>query len=188
FELPKRRLGCQGLKWLVFGGSLKMRSSLMYPIRFAWVASGMLAMISGLWADHISLFGQSRSIDVTNSSLKVRVFKSGLFSAFAHDHEIEAPIDQGTINSSSNASVQLIVDARKMRVLDPQISGEKRSEIQRTMQGPSVLDSAHFPEISFRSVGVKSTGNDLWEVHGNLTLHGQVRSLIMTVALRDGHY
>src|ERR1700691_1224276 len=26
---------------------------------------------------------------------RIRVFKSGAFSAFAHDHEIQAPIDEG---------------------------------------------------------------------------------------------
>jgi hypothetical protein len=152
------------------------------------VASGMLAITLGPWTDHVSLFGQSHRIDVTKSSLKVRVFKSGLFSAFAHDHEIEAPIDKGTISSSANPGVQLVVDARKMRVLDPEISADKRSEIQRTMQSSSVLDSEHFPEISFQSTGVKNNGNDLWEVQGNLTLHGQVRPLVVTVTSRDGHY
>jgi YceI-like domain len=160
----------------------------MCLIKGAKVASGLLAIILGPWTDHVSLFGQSHSIDVTKSSLKVRVFKSGLFSAFAHDHEIEASIDKGTISSSANPGVQLVVDARKMRVLDPEISGDKRSEIQRTMQSSSVLDSEHFPEISFQSTGVKNNGNDLWEVQGNLTLHGQVRPLVVTVTSRDGHY
>jgi len=39
---------------------------------------------------------QSSPMDTGHSTLKVRVFKSGLFSAFAHDHEIEAPITQGS--------------------------------------------------------------------------------------------
>jgi polyisoprenoid-binding protein YceI len=163
------------LKW----GKLKM-----WPIKVA----GMLAIILGPLTHHVSLYGQIHNIDVTKSSMKMRAFKSGLLSAFAHDHEIEAPIDRGTITVSANPSVQLVMDARKVRVLDPEISADKRSEIQRTMQSASVLDSEHFPEISFQSTGVKNSGNGLWEVQGNLKLHGQVRPLVVTVASRDGHY
>lgn len=159
-----------------------------YPRKLPKLAWGMLAITLGVWVDPVGLYGQSHGIDVTKSSLKIRVFKSGLFSAFAHDHEIQAPIDKGTIDSSASPGVQLVVDARKMRVLDPEISADKRREIQRTMESSSVLDSEHFPEISFQSNEVKNTGNDHWEVHGNLTLHGHVQPLIVTVALQGGHY
>ena len=71
---------------------------------------------------------QSHAIDVNKSSFKIRVFKSGAFSAFAHDHEIQAPIDEGKIDSSASPGVQLRVDSRKMRVLDPEITVDKRAE------------------------------------------------------------
>jgi hypothetical protein len=35
---------------------------------------------------------QPQAIDVNKSSLKIRVFKSGAFSALAHDHKMQAPI------------------------------------------------------------------------------------------------
>jgi YceI-like protein len=158
------------------------------PVKLTKLACGMLSIALGLGAYHVSLYGRSYAIDVTKSSLKIRVFKSGLFSAFAHDHEVEAPIDKGTIDTSANPSVQLVLDTRKMRVLDPEISADKRSEIQRTMQSSSVLDSEHFPEISFQSTGVKNSGNNHWEVHGNLSLHGRMRPLVVAVALDSGHY
>jgi YceI-like domain len=157
-------------------------------VRLTKVVWGMLAiaLVLGTQAGH--LHGQSHAIDVTKSSLKIRVFKSGLFSAFAHNHEIEAPIEKGTINSSTNPGVQLIVDARKIRVLDPEISADKRSEVQRTMHSASVLDSERFPEISFQSTGVKNKATDEWEVHGNLKVHGQTQPLVVTVASQAGHY
>ena len=160
----------------------------MCPVKLLKLACEMLSITLGLGAYHVSLYGQSHTIDVTKSSLKIRVFKSGLFSAFAHDHEVEAPIDKGTIDTSANPSVQLVMDTRKMRVLDPEISADKRSEIQRTMQSSSVLDSEHFPEISFQSTAVKSKGNDHWEVQGNLSLHGRTRPLAVAVVLEGGHY
>ncbi len=129
-----------------------------------------------------------RAIDVRRSVLKLRVFKSGLFSAFAHNHEIEAPIAQGRVELSESSSVTLLVDARKLRVLDPGLSADKRAEVQKTMDGPQVLDSSRLPEISFRSTAIEKMGADHWTVRGNLTLHGQTRPVAVDVALRDGHY
>jgi hypothetical protein len=51
-------------------------------------------------------------------------------------------------------AVQLRLDSRKMRVLVPEISVKDRGEIQKTMEGPSVLDAEHFPEISYYSTAV----------------------------------
>jgi len=104
-------------------------------MRLANLALGMLAI--GVWVGPNNLYAQRQAIDVNRSSLTIRVFKSGVFSAFGHDHEIRAPIDEGGIDSSANPSVQLRLDTRKMRVLDPEISAKDRVEIQETMQGPS---------------------------------------------------
>jgi polyisoprenoid-binding protein YceI len=134
-----------------------------------------------------SLYAQTKAIDINKSSLKIRAFKSGAFSAFAHDHEIQAPIAEGKIDSSGN-SVQLRVDSRQMRVLDPEISADKRSEIQHTMQSAAVLDAEKFPEISYQSTTVTSRGEGHWEVRGDLTLHGKKDPVTVDVTLKDGHY
>jgi hypothetical protein len=55
---------------------------------------------------------QDRSLKTAHSLLKIRVFKSGLFSAFAHTHEIEAPIADGAVHLSANPTVALRVRAR----------------------------------------------------------------------------
>ena len=46
------------------------------------------------WAAAVAcgLVWHSEEIDTQKSVMTVRVFKSGLFSAFGHDHEISAPI------------------------------------------------------------------------------------------------
>jgi polyisoprenoid-binding protein YceI len=150
------------------------------------LALGMLAIVVCLGPNNLS--AQSQAIDAKKSSLKIRVFKSGAFSAFAHDHEIEAPIDDGKIDSSASPSVQLRVDSRKMRVLDPGISVDTRAQIQQTMEGTGVLDVAHFPEISYRSTAITKTGNAHWEVRGSLTLHGKNQPVVVVVSLDGGHY
>jgi polyisoprenoid-binding protein YceI len=150
------------------------------------MALEMLAIVVCLGPNNLN--AQTQAIDVSKSSLKIRVFKSGAFSAFAHDHEIEAPINQGKIDSSPSPSVQLRVDSRKMRVLDPEISSDKRAEIQHTMEGTAVLDVEHFPEISYRSSAITKTGDAHWEVHGNLNLHGKNQPVVVAVSLERGHY
>ena len=148
---------------------------------------GMLVV--GVCLGSNSLSAQTKAIDVNKSSLKIRVFKSGAFSAFAHDHEIQAPLEEGKIEEgSAHAGVQLRVDSRKMRVLDPEISADKRAEIQHTMQGASVLDVEKFPDISYESTTVTSRGENHWEVRGDLTLHGQKQAVAVQVSLQDGHY
>jgi YceI-like domain len=160
-------------------------------MRLRKLAVGVLVV--GAWAGANNLYAQSKAIDVNKSSLKIRVFKSGAFAAFAHDHEVEAPIEEGKIeegkaDSSAHASVQLRVDSRKMRVLDPEVSADKRAEIQHTMQGPTVLDVEKFPTISYESTSVTSRGENHWEVRGDLTLHGKKEPVAVTVSLQDGHY
>jgi YceI-like domain len=154
------------------------------------LAGGVLAAILVVVSSPGILLGENnnRTIDVNHSTLKVRVFKSGLFSPFAHDHEIEAPISEGAAGLSATPGVSLRVDARKLRVLDPGTSETDRAQIQKTMEGPTVLDSERFPQISFRSTSVEQLGNDHWKVHGDLALHGQMNPVVLDVTLKDAHY
>src|ERR1700719_2735715 len=122
------------------------------------VTCGVLTLILLAIGPPGILLGQSnRAIDVSRSTLKVHVFKSGLFSPFAHDHEIEAPITEGAADLATPA-VTLRVDARKLRVPDPGASATDRAQIQKTMEGPPVLDSERFPQISFHSAHVEKLG------------------------------
>ena len=131
---------------------------------------------------------QNRMIDAARSKITVHVYKSGLFSPLAHDHEIEAPIESGEVNDSGNASVELRVNASKLRVLDPGVSENDRAKIQATMQGAEVLDSARYSEIHFQSTTVESTGTNHWLVRGNLDLHGKRGPIAVDVTFKDDVY
>jgi polyisoprenoid-binding protein YceI len=157
-------------------------------MNFKRLARESLAVVvaAGFWPS--ILLCQSRPIDADHSGIKVRVFKTGFFSAFAHNHEIGAPITHGVIDTAEHASVEMSVDARKLRVDDPEVSEKDRSDIQKTMLGPEVLDSERFPEINFKSTAVEPNGADRWTVRGDLTLHGQTRPVAVDVSYRAGHY
>jgi len=130
---------------------------------------------------------EERAIDARTSVITVRVYKAGLFSALGHDHEIVAPIGSGTVNTAAR-KVELHINANSFRVRDPEASEKDRNEIQKTMLSPEVLDVEHYPEILFRSTRAEPTGTDSWRVHGNLTLHGQSRPVIVEVRKKGGHY
>jgi len=147
-----------------------------------WAA--VLVLPVALWAADS---GTEKEIDGQKSVVTVRVFKTGLFSAFAHDHEISAPIQQGKF-SESDRSVDLTVDARQMRVVDKDASEKDRTEIQETMLGPKVLDSGRFPEIRFRSTSAEPAGDAHWMVSGELSLRGQPRPVKLEVQAQNGHY
>jgi polyisoprenoid-binding protein YceI len=144
-----------------------------------------------LWAAAMvlpaALWAAASDIDAQKSVMTVRVLKAGMFSAFGHEHEISAPIRDGKF-SETDRSVDLTVDARQMRVTDKEVSAKDRAEIQETMLGPKVLDTAHFPEIHFRSTAVEPAGSGRWSVTGDLTLHGQTRPVKLEVRALNGHY
>jgi len=120
-----------------------------------------------------SASGETWAIDSHKSSLTVHVFKSGLLSAFGDNHEVRAAIASGSVASGDQPAVEIAVDARLMTVLDPDLAPAKRTEVQRRMLGPDVLDVTKFPEIKFKSTAVRALGEGRWRVEGALTLHGR---------------
>src|SRR5262249_17466861 len=126
-------------------------------------------------------------IDTTQSKMHVFAFKSGLFSGFADNHDVEAPIVVGTIDESASR-VKFVVDVRQMKVLDPKLSPDKRQQVQERMLGPEVLDSARFPQITFESTKVEPAGQDQLLVDGRLFLRGVTRPVSATVRKQDGRY
>ena len=130
--------------------------------------------------------GQVRQID-SSSRLLVHAYKSGLFSGFADNHEIEAPISEGSVDEGG-LQVKFSVEARRMKVLDPKLSADKRREVQERMEGPQVLDSARFPTITFESTKVERTDPGSLLVQGRLSLHGAARPISLTVKNEGGRY
>jgi polyisoprenoid-binding protein YceI len=129
----------------------------------------------------------TQQIDNAKSILRVHVGKAGLLSAAGHEHWVTARIDKSQL-STDDPRVAFTVDARKMKVEpDEKISASDRAEIQQTMQ-TKVLESEKYPEISFHSTSVKSTGPNAWTVTGKLNLHGVRKSVRADVRQENGAY
>jgi polyisoprenoid-binding protein YceI len=146
-----------------------------------------LVVVSSLVSS--SAFAAERPVDPAASTLSVKVWKTGLFSVFAHNHDISAPITSGTVRDGDKASVKFVVNARGMKVLDPEASASTRAEVEHNMLSEQVLDSQQYPEIAFESTRVQTTGNGGYTVSGNLTLHGQTHPVQVAVKQAgDGKY
>jgi polyisoprenoid-binding protein YceI len=121
--------------------------------------------------------------DPRASTITVYVYKKGLFSFMADDHVIEAPIARGTYDSASQ-SVDVEVDAAALKVLDPKLSADTRSQVQSSMLGPKVLDAEQYPKITFRSTKIEQTARNL-KIAGDLSLHGQTHPVSVTAEQVD---
>lgn len=146
----------------------------------------ILGAVSFLFA--AGLLAQPQAIDTKQSTLTIRVGKTGLLSALGHEHEIRGAIHSGSADTGAHPSVEVHVKARELKVIDEDESAKDRAEVQRTMLGPGVLDSERFEDIVFESTSATSAGEGKWTLHGNLTLRGQTRPVTVAVTLKGGHY
>ena len=124
---------------------------------------------------------RARAIDTGRSTITIHVGKSGLLSAAAHDHTINAPISSGAIQESGTPHVEFRVETARMTVKpDPKIDAKDQATIQTHME-ELTLETKKFPEITFRSSHVQKLAEGQWKVDGDLSLHGVTKSVSLTV-------
>jgi hypothetical protein len=121
------------------------------------------------------------------STITVKVFKSGLFSGFAHDHIIVAPIARAEVDPARLSAVITVI-TKEMKVMDKEVSDKDRAEIQSTMLGPKVLDQEKYPEIHFKSTRIEQTSAQHYRVMGVLELHGAKQEMTFEVTGTGDHY
>lgn len=134
------------------------------------------------------VWGQNRPVDIQTSRVTVHVYRAGIFGGLGDNHEIAAPITAGSLDESAR-QITLRFDARRLRVLDPSLSADKRSEVQQRMLGPDVLDVERFPEITFESTSIRPAPGGALAITGTLRLHGQAHTVsgTATSSSRDYH-
>jgi hypothetical protein len=79
---------------------------------------------------------QQHNIDAQKSTLTIHVGKTGAFFGFGHEHEVRAPIHNGTAETGSHPAVEIRVYARQLRVIDKDASEKERAEVQRNDARP----------------------------------------------------
>lgn len=162
-----------------------LRSSALGAVSALGAASVLVAIGSAMGTHS---YAETRAIDLDRSDLTVKVYKSGLLAAFADNHVINAPIARGSISEEPPLAIDVTIRAADLRVLDPSLSPGRRAEVQARMLGPEVLNVAAYPEISFTSTAIASTGPDRWQVDGRLEIHGHMRAVAFPVVHARGKY
>src|SRR5690242_9447719 len=132
--------------------------------RFApWVASHTAALMKYRTLFALMLLAASaraqttHAIDTQRSAMTVKVYKAGFLGGFGHNHDIQGPVQQGRVDEEKG-TVDLMIDARQLKVMDQELSDKDRTEVQQNMDGPKVLDVEHFPQIRFQSTSAKPAG------------------------------
>ncbi|MEP6822308.1 MAG: YceI family protein [Chthoniobacterales bacterium] len=113
------------------------------------------------------------AIDPTRSRIAFRVSHllgtaRGEFRKFSGTIEVEPSQPE-----RSSVSVKIRVDS-----IDTKI--QKRDE---HLLSAAFFDANKFPEITFRSRGIRRTGPETGEIIGDLTMHGATREIVLKVKL-----
>lgn len=129
----------------------------------------------------IPLSAQEQRIDPVHSSIVIHVGKSGLLSAAAHNHVIDAPLASGVLSETGMRHIEFTVNAAQLAVRpDPAVDVKTEDTIQSDMEDMT-LEVKKFPVISFRSTRIQSAGEGRWSVMGDLMLHGVTRAVTLAV-------
>jgi len=134
------------------------------------------------------VLAQERAIDTQRSTITIHVGKAGLLSAAAHEHWVSAPIASGVIDEGSAPRVEFQVQTASMMVKpDPKVDANTHDQIQKEMERMT-LDTARYPEISFRSTQVEKVAEGQFKVEGVLTLHGAAKPVTVYVKHEGASY
>ena len=146
-------------------------------LRAIQVGAALLAALPLLAQDKT----QERALDTQRSTITVHVGKSGLLSAAAHDHTVDAPVASGTVRESPSPHIEFTVETAKMTVRpDPKIDAKDQATIQTHME-ELTLETKKYPEITFHSSRIERIADGQWKVDGDLSLHGVTKPVSLTV-------
>jgi polyisoprenoid-binding protein YceI len=95
------------------------------------------------------------AVDPAKSRLRIELGRAGLLKMFGHDHEIEAPISEGSIEAEPEdprrSRVTLRFEAARLAVVPGTEPAKDIPDVEARMRGPEVLDVEHHPQIAFES-------------------------------------
>jgi len=120
-----------------------------------------------------------RLLDLTRSFVTVRVGSEGLLRALSTDIVMRTPLSEGSVDETI-PHMQVVFDARQLRVLESGLSAADRETVQARALGPEVLDVKRFPRISYHSITIERRVDD-WLIRGELELRGLILPVLATV-------
>jgi polyisoprenoid-binding protein YceI len=129
-------------------------------------------------------------LEPSTSVMQIQLSMAGALGFLGRRHLIQAPIQQGRFvydpENPGKSSVELVVDASALQVLDPELSAEGKKSMEAMMQSARVLGVRQYPKIHFKSVQVEAPDRKHLEITGNLTLRSQTHPVRVELTLEQG--
>lgn len=124
----------------------------------------------------------SYTLDKTHASVTFRVNHLGMSRYTARFTGIDGKLNFDPANPSA-MSIEASVDPRSIETDFPL----DEPDFDKELAGPSWLDAAKFPQITFKSTAVEPTGPNTAKVTGDFTLHGVTRPLTLDATFNGGY-
>jgi polyisoprenoid-binding protein YceI len=120
------------------------------------------------------------TIDKAHTSLIFRVSHLGFSTYTGRFTRLDADLQFNPANIATS-HVNVKIDPRSIE------ADNTPSGFLQTLAGNQWLDADRFPELSFRSQSVELTGANSFRIHGQLTLHGVTRPVVLEAKYNGGY-
>lgn len=144
----------------------------------AWVQSPAVAEATAPNAAKVP--AGSYTLDKAHASLTFRVNHLGFSNYTARFKRFEAQL-QFDPDAISASSVTATVDPRSLDLDNPP------EGFTNELLREEWLDAAQFPEMTFRSTKVESTGSNAFRILGDFTLHGVTKPVVLEATFNGGY-
>ena len=121
-------------------------------------------------------------LDKSHASLIFKVSHLGLSNYTARFTRLDAELQIDPANPGA-ARVTATVDPRSLETDYP----DAEPDFDAELSGPSWLDAAKFPQITFRSTAVEPRGPNTARIVGDLSLHGVTRPVTLEARFNGGY-
>lgn len=120
------------------------------------------------------------TIDKSHTSLLFRVSHLGFSTYTGRFTRVDAELQFNPVNIAASR-VNVRIDPRSIE------ADNAPSGFLQALAGDQWLDAEHFPELTFRSQSVEVTGANSFRIHGQLTLHGVTKPLVLEAKYNGGY-
>jgi polyisoprenoid-binding protein YceI len=131
-----------------------------------------LALIAVLLLPAFAPAADSFKLDPVHSTVIYRINHLGVSNAYGRWDE---PTGMVTLDKDDPSKSSFTFDVQTGKV---DTGNPKRDQ---HLQSPDFFDAKQFPTISFKSTSVKSSGDNKFEVAGDLTMHGVTKSITLNI-------
>lgn len=119
-------------------------------------------------------------IDKAHTSLVFRVSHLGFSTYTGRFTRVDAKLQFNARNPAAS-QVNVDIDPRSIEADNPP------SGFLQALAGKDWLDAERFPVMTFRSRSIESVGSGKFRVHGDLTLHGVTRPIVLDAKYNGGY-